>query len=163
MGPEKGPLVKKESSTDLWSVFNVNLNFQRSGTKLQLLKQSEVVPAPSMHRSAALAGGEWTAARLCRFAPWGLTPAPIGYEVGWTVDRPWTMRRSENFLPYWDSNSGRSVVQQVDSRYNDYTTLHYIAWIQIKYWSLLTAESPTPRQTSRLTVSRYITLTLIST
>jgi hypothetical protein len=46
-------------------------------------------------------------------------PVPIGEEVSWTPGPVWTIWRSENFLPYWDSNSDHSVVKPVVSCYTD--------------------------------------------
>jgi hypothetical protein len=46
-------------------------------------------------------------------------PLPSGYEAGWASEPIWTTWRSEDFLPYRDSNSDTSVVQPVASRYID--------------------------------------------
>jgi hypothetical protein len=47
-------------------------------------------------------------------------PVPIGQEAGWTPEPVWTTWRRENSCPHRDSNSDRSVVQPVASRYTDW-------------------------------------------
>jgi hypothetical protein len=55
------------------------------------------------------------ALRLGRFTPWK--------KAGWAPEIIWTVWRSEIFLPYRDSNSELSVVQQVASRYIDFANV----------------------------------------
>jgi hypothetical protein len=75
-----------------------------------------------IHRflTSELVGGEWSASRPCRFTPGKEDPVPMLEEFGWTPEPVWAIWRSENFLPYRDSNSPPLVVQPVASRYTDW-------------------------------------------
>jgi hypothetical protein len=62
-----------------------------------------------LHISAALSPGKEPA-------------VPIGEEARWAPEPVWPIWRSENFIPYKDSNSCLSIV----SRYTDCATLHHV-------------------------------------
>jgi hypothetical protein len=66
--------------------------------------------------TSTLVGGEWSASRSCRLIFGERHPVPIGEKVGRAPEPVWTTRRSENVLPYGDSNSDPSVVQFAASR-----------------------------------------------
>jgi len=50
--------------------------------------------------TAALKGGEWSAARPSRTSPPGKDPVPILQEAGWAPGPVWTGRKSR---PHWAS------------------------------------------------------------
>jgi hypothetical protein len=68
----------------------------------------------------ALAGCECSASRPGRFPPGERAPVPIWKKVEYTPEPVCTTWKRENFCPYRDSNSDRSVVQPVASRYTDW-------------------------------------------
>jgi hypothetical protein len=58
------------------------------------------------------------------YAPAALTtekdsPVPIRWEVWWIPEPVWSTWKSQNSLPYRDSNSDPSVVKPIASRYTD--------------------------------------------
>jgi hypothetical protein len=72
--------------------------------------------------TAALVGGEWSASRSCRFTPTETVPGThwVGGIIGPRARLDDT--RSEDYLPYRNSNSYPSVIQPVASRYTYLTT-----------------------------------------
>jgi hypothetical protein len=72
--------------------------------------------------TSAVAGGEWSASRPCRFTP--REKAPGTHWIGGWVDPRAGLDNMEKrkFLPYRNSNSDLSVVQPVGSRYTDCAT-----------------------------------------
>jgi hypothetical protein len=68
--------------------------------------------------NSALAGGEWSASRPCRFTPRKDPRYPLDRRLA--PEPVWTPWRREHSWPYRDSNSDPSVVQPVASRYTDY-------------------------------------------
>ena len=65
--------------------------------------------------TAALEGGEWSAARPDRTLPPRKDPVPIVQEAGWTPGPVWT--GAENLDPTLEFDS--RTVQHVASRYTD--------------------------------------------
>ena len=60
--------------------------------------------------TAALEGGEWSAARPGRTLPPGEDPVPILQEAGWAPGSVWTGGKSR---PHWDSILDRPVRSSV--------------------------------------------------
>jgi len=59
--------------------------------------------------TAALEGGEWSAARPGRTLPPEKDPVPILQEPGWALGPVWTGGKSR---PYWDSIPDRPALAQ---------------------------------------------------
>jgi len=59
--------------------------------------------------TAALEGGEWSAARPGRTLPLGKDPVPILQEAGWAPGPVWTGGKSR---PHWDSIPDRPARSQ---------------------------------------------------
>jgi hypothetical protein len=53
---------------------------------------------------------------------------PLDRTLSGTPEPVWMIRRSENYWPYWESNSDPSVVQPVAGRYTDWATAALITW-----------------------------------
>jgi hypothetical protein len=54
-----------------------------------------------------------------RFTPGEKASVTIGWEAGWAPEPDWTMWRSENSFPQWNTNSDPLVVQPAASRYTN--------------------------------------------
>jgi hypothetical protein len=78
--------------------------------------------------TSALAGGQWSASRRCRFTPGESGPCTHWVE-GWVnPSAGMDIWRRENSWPYQDSDSDPSVVEPVASCYTDYAIPAPTVW-----------------------------------